>query len=77
LTLTRTGLLRRHPHHHHPRHFRIEPTNTVGTEDKIRGVEKMPPYKIQYRAIDIRPLGLHPVDTKAGAFFAVGLHWCR
>ena len=37
----------------------------------------MPPYKIQYRAIDIRPLGLHPVDTKAGAFFAVGLHWCR
>jgi hypothetical protein len=52
-------LLRRHPDHHHPRHFRIKSANTVAANDKVSWVENLFLDKIQHGAIDLRTLRLH------------------
>jgi hypothetical protein len=56
------GLLRRQLCHHHPRHFwvePVEPTNAIGANDKVGGVENVALDEIQHRTINLRPLRLH------------------
>ena len=50
---------RRNLRHHHPRHFRIEPANAVGANDKIGRIENVALDEIQHRAINLRPFRLH------------------
>ena len=61
------GSLTFNPRHHHPRHFRIKPTNAIAANNKIRGIENMPLDEIQHRTIDLRPLQLDQVEQKAAS----------
>jgi hypothetical protein len=45
--------------HHHPRQFRIEPTNAVGANDKISWIENVTFNEIKNRSINPRSLWLH------------------
>jgi hypothetical protein len=49
----------RNSRHHHPRHFRIKPANTIGANDKIGRIENLRLYEIKHRSINPRSLRLH------------------